>query len=195
MAMGVALLGGLAIWFTSAPAEPSEGTETRIVDGRVSELGDPLVPATPSMPSPDSPPSQPPTTPKIEERRAPAPEAAPAMMTIPPARPVDVQVLEASVCQSLSTSGGRWECTPTASVAAGDLLYFYTRIAASTGIRVHHRWYRDGALRQDVGLTVHANPSAGYRTYSQRRLETGDWRIVVVGADDEILREERVEVR
>ena len=75
------------------------------------------------------------------------------------------------------------------------MLYFYTRIASSTSVRIHHRWYRNGTLRQDVGLVVHPNASAGYRTYSQRRLETGDWRIAVVGADGEVLREESVEVR
>jgi hypothetical protein len=197
MVMGVALLGALAIWFTRTPAAPPTAKETRMVDERLSKFGDPLA-ATPSVPSQDSVPPQPPATrqiAKIADRPAPVPEAAPVRTTIAPARTVDAHVLEASLCTNLSTLSGRWECTPTSSLAPGDLLYFYTRIASSTSVRVHHRWYRDGTLRQDVGLTVQANPSAGYRTYSQRRLETGTWRIVVVGAGDEILREESVEVR
>jgi DUF2914 family protein len=194
MVMGVALLGGLAIWFTRAPAKQPTTAETRIVEERLSQLGDPLVPAKPAVPSQDSAPSQPPVTRVIAERPAPAPEAAPVRMTISPPQKVESQVLEASLCQSLSTSGGRWECTPTPGVAAGDLLYFYTRIASSTSTRIHHRWYRNGTLRQDIGLAVYANPSAGYRTYSQRRVESGDWRIALVGADGEVLREESVEV-
>ena len=185
MVMGVALLGALAIWLTRAPAVQPTTEDGRIVEERLSKLGDPLVPVTRSVPSQDSAPSQPRTIQTIAKRPAPAIEAAPARMT----------VLEATLCQSLSTSGGRWECTPTDTLAAGDLLYFYSRIVSSASNRIHHRWYRNGTLRQDVGLVVHANPSSGYRTYSQRRVETGDWRIAIVGADGEVLREESVEVR
>jgi len=184
IAMGVALLAAMAIWFTRAPAQQPTAEDTTIVEHRLSELGDPLVAV--AAPAKEVVPAAP-----VKTTAAPAP---PVRMTVAPPQKVDARLLEASLCQSLSTSGGRWECTPAPSLAAGDLLYFYTRIAASTSVRVHHRWYRNGTLRQDVGLAIHANPSAGYRTYSQRRLEPGDWRIAVVGADGEVLREERVEV-
>jgi hypothetical protein len=105
------------------------------------------------------------------------------------------RVIEASLCQTLSTTGGRWQCTPASDPAAGASLYFYTRIASSTSIRVHHRWYRNGTLRQDVNLTVQANPSAGYRTYTRRRVDPGEWRVVVVDADGAVLHEEQVSVR
>ena len=180
IAMGVALLGALAIWFIHTPADQSTTQKTAIVEERLPQFGDPLAPATPRR--------------AIEAAPARAIEAAPAR-TISAPQKVDAHVLEASLCQSLSTSGGRWECTPTSDPAAGDWLYFYSRIAASTSTSIHHRWYRNGTLRRDVGLVVHANPSAGYRTYSQLRVETGDWRIVVAGADGEILREANVEVR
>jgi Protein of unknown function (DUF2914)/Tetratricopeptide repeat len=195
IAIGVALLGAVAIWFTRAPATQPTAEKTTIVDKRLSQFGDPLVPDMPSVPVQDSHPSPPPSTETIVVRPAPAAKAVPARLTIPTPPEVDAQVLEASLCQTLSTAGGRWECTPTPGLAAGDLLYFYTRIASSTSVRIHHRWYRNGTLRQDVGLVVQPNPSAGYRTYSQRRLETGDWRIAVVGADGQVLREETVEVR
>jgi hypothetical protein len=185
MVMGIALLGALAIWFTRAPAAPPTTEDRKVVEERLSKFGDPLVPAKRSVPSQASAPSQPPTIQTIAKRPAPATQVAPARMT----------VLEATLCQSLTTSGGRWECTPTNALAAGDLLYFYSRIVSSTSVRIHHRWYRDGTLRQDVGLVVHANPSSGYRTYSQRRVETGDWRVAIVGADGEVLREENIEVR
>jgi hypothetical protein len=185
IAIGLAMLASLAIWLTREPAEQPRAEDKSIVDKRLSELGDPLGPLTPSVPPPERAPSPP----------APAASAAPAAKTTSAPQKVDADVLEASLCQTLSTSEDRWECAPTSSLAAGDLLYFYTRIASPTGIRIHHRWYRNGTLRQDVALAVGANPSTGYRTYSQRRLETGDWRIAVVGADGEVLREERVEVR
>jgi hypothetical protein len=207
IAIGLAMLASLAIWLTNKPAEQPRAEDKRIVDKRLSELGDPLGPTALSLPSQDDAPartppreasaakptSQVPASPMIAER--PSPTRPPAVISVSAPEHVNAQVLEASLCQSLSTSEGRWDCTPTSSLAAGDLLYFYTRIASPTGIRIHHRWYRNGTLRQDVALAVAANPSNGYRTYSQRRLEPGDWRIAVVGADGEVLREERVEVR
>ena len=203
IAIGVALLGALAIWFSRASAAQPNAEETTIAEKRLSEFGDPLIPATHPASSPEREPSRPPASETIARRPAPTTadlkvrlyDAAPAKLTISVPEKADAQILEASLCQTLSTSGGRWECTPTPSVAAGDLLYFYTRIASSASIRIHHRWYRNGALQQDVGLVIQANPSAGYRTYSQRRLEAGDWRISVVGADGDVLRDERVEVR
>jgi Protein of unknown function (DUF2914) len=48
-------------------------------------------------------------------------------------------------------------------------------------------------LQQDVTLAVEANP-AGYRTYSRRRVGSGDWRVAVENADGVVLGEERVAV-
>jgi hypothetical protein len=60
---------------------------------------------------------------------------------------------------------------------------------------VHHRWYRNGRLRQDVDLAIQANPSAGYRTYSRQRLDSGDWRVEAVTAEGVVLHEARVAIR
>jgi hypothetical protein len=195
VAMGVALLAALAIWLTRAPAEQPTTEQTRIVEERLSAFGDPLVPVTPSTPSQDNAPSPPPSTETIAERPVPATHDRRAKTTISAPKSVDAKVLEASLCQSLSTSGGRWECTRTSDPEAGDSLYFYSRIAVPTSIRIHHRWFRNGTLRQDVGLVVDANPSAGYRTYSRRRVEAGDWRVAIVDDDGAVLGEETVEVR
>src|SRR5262245_35174255 len=213
IAMGVALLGALAIWFTHTPGDQPTTQKTAIIEERLPQFGDPLVPATPppatkAAPAPaiaaapatpikaaPAPAIKAAPAPAIKAAPAPAIQSAPAKMIISASQKVDAQVLEASLCQSLSTSGGRWECTPTSDPAGGGWLYFYSRIAAATSTSIHHRWYRNGTLRRDVGLVVQANPSAGYRTYSQLRVETGDWRIVVAGADGEILREASIEVR
>jgi Protein of unknown function (DUF2914)/Tetratricopeptide repeat len=105
------------------------------------------------------------------------------------------RVVEASLCQSLSTTGAQWECAAPSDDAEAGSLYFYTRIAAANGTRVHHRWYRNGRLRQDIDLAIQANPSAGYRTYSRQRLDSGDWRVEAVTAEGVVLHEARVAIR
>jgi hypothetical protein len=202
IALGVVLLSALAIWFTRAPEEPSTAEQ------RALELGQPLVPVSPVVSSQESipatlpevstiaeqPPSQRPSTNTIVERRAPSTEDAPAKTAVPTPTNGAVQVLEASLCQQLSMTGARWACTSPSEAAAGGSLYFYTRIASPTSVHVHHRWYRNGALRQDVTLGIQANPSAGYRTYSRQRVETGEWRIEVMAEDGAILGEEHIAI-
>jgi outer membrane biosynthesis protein TonB len=109
--------------------------------------------------------------------------------------PTEPRVVEASLCESLSTTGAQWQCAPAADAAAAGSLYFYTRIAAATSTRVHHRWYRNGDLRRDVDLAIQANPSAGYRTYSRQQLDSGEWRVEAVTAQGEVLHEARVAIR
>ena len=114
---------------------------------------------------------------------------------VPPSTGERPRIVEASLCESLSTSGGQWACAAASDPAAAGALYFYTRIAAATSTRVHHRWYRNGSLRQDVDLAIQANPAAGYRTYSRQRLDSGDWRVEAVTADGVVLHEARVAIR
>jgi hypothetical protein len=109
-----------------------------------------------------------------------------------------VQVLEAALCQDLSTEGSRWNCVPPSNPTAPGLLYFYTRISAPRPVRVHHRWYQGDRLRQDVQLMVSGNPGAGYRTYSQKSVSAnggGDWRIELATADGVLLRAQNIVVR
>ena len=130
-------------------------------------------------------------------RVAPRPPSSTPVTTVVPATSTDERprIVEASLCQSLSTSGGQWECAAASDPAAAGSLYFYTRIAAATSTRVHHRWYRNGTLRQDVDLAIQANPAAGYRTYSRQRLDSGDWRVEAVTAEGVVLHEARVAIR
>jgi hypothetical protein len=58
-----------------------------------------------------------------------------------------------------------------------------------------HRWYRGGTLRQSVMLTIQANPTEGYRTYSRLTVDAGDWRLEVRSADGSLLYEQRFAVR
>jgi hypothetical protein len=118
----------------------------------------------------------------------------PVEKQVPP-DPTEPRVVEASLCESLSTTGGQWQCAPASDAAEAGSLYFYTRIAAANSTRVHHRWYRNGRLRQDVDLAIQANPDAGYRTYSRQRLDSGDWRVEAVTAEGVVLHEARVAIR
>ena len=107
-------------------------------------------------------------------------------------------VVTAQLCRSLSTSGGDWQCVPTGSPVGPGSLVFYTRIKSPTGTTVQHRWYRGERLRQAVELSVRANPSRGYRTYSRATVDNqggGDWRIELRASDGTLLHEERFIVR
>jgi hypothetical protein len=104
------------------------------------------------------------------------------------------RVIEASLCQNLTT-GARWQCTPASGSSSAGLLFFYTRIAAPQRTRIHHRWYRNGRLRQDIALAIDANPSAGYRTYTRQRLDEGEWRVELVTGDGVVLHNETVAIR
>jgi Protein of unknown function (DUF2914)/Tetratricopeptide repeat len=125
----------------------------------------------------------------------PVPSAARSRTVVRRSTDVPPRVVEASLCQSLSTTGAQWQCAPVSDAAVDGSLYFYTRIATAKSTRLHHRWYRNGRLRRDVDLAIQANPSAGYRTYSRQRLASGDWRVDAVTAEGVVLHEARVAIR
>jgi len=74
-------------------------------------------------------------------------------------------------------------------------LVLYTRIKSPRDTVVVHRWYRGDTLRQSVSLTVRANATEGFRTYSRQTVNTGDWRVEVKSADGTVLHEQRFAVR
>ena len=194
----IVLLGGPALWFIAAPSRPGTAQE------RLSEGPEPAretsAPDNPvERPVPQAPPSDTPArtvvpaSTSLKVRLKPDP-TDPRVVRLKP-DPTGPRVIEASLCQDLSTAGARWECTAVSDPAAAGSVYFYTRIATATSTRVHHRWYRDGRLRQDVNLAIQANRAAGYRTYSRQRLDDGDWRVEAVTAEGVVLHEARVAIR
>jgi len=119
------------------------------------------------------------------ERRAPE-TLAPAVVTI----------AEAHLCRRLSTRD--WRCDQASSPVTPGLLFFYTRVNASTNTTIEHRWYRDDRLSQSVDLRIQASPGSGYRTYSRRTVSAenaGNWRVEVRTQDGSVLHEERFVVR
>jgi hypothetical protein len=79
--------------------------------------------------------------------------------------------------------------------AAPGPMVFYTRVRGPRDTAVVHRWFQGDTLRHSVTLAVRANPAEGYRTYSRRTVNEGDWRLEVRSADGSLLHEQRFGVR
>jgi hypothetical protein len=159
-------------------------------------------PATtaPATPSASSPPATTPTRTPAPSPAAPV-ESKPAATAKPaPSRPVQaakggaVTVSEAGVCRDLATTGN-WRCTPIAPPIAPTRLFFYTRVKSATDTSIQQRWYRGDRLVKSAELSVRANPTAGYRTYSRNTVTAGEWRLEVRTKDGTVLHEERFTVR
>lgn len=105
------------------------------------------------------------------------------------------RVVTADLCASLETGGRVWRCAPVDTPAAPGRLSFVTRIASRRGARLQHRWSREGDVRQSVRLSVAANPTEGYRTFSRQTVTPGAWSVAVLDADGVVLQELRFEVR
>lgn len=137
-----------------------------------------------------------PPAPQPPAPRAGEPEAvarpAPGQQTAP----VPVILDTADLCATFSAAGGAWRCEPAGDSVAPGPIAFYTRVKSSRDTAIVHRWYRGHALRQSVGLTIRANPAAGYRTYSRQTVDAGaEWRVEVRSANGDVLHERRFAVR
>jgi hypothetical protein len=102
----------------------------------------------------------------------------------------------AELCLTLQT-GNNWRCAPATGTLRLGVVFFYTRLLSQTDTTIQHRWYRGSQLHQSVTLRVHANPRAGYRTYSQMTVSparAGDWRVELRAANGAVLHEERFTV-
>src|SRR5262245_8741435 len=172
--MGVVIMGAVGIWLTHAL------------------LRAPVSP--PSVSSQAGNPPQPLTTSTSARPQVKSPKKALTKASVTTGADEDLRVVEASLCQTLSTTAGRWECMSASDPRAAGSLYFYTRIASPTSVRIHHRWYRDGRLRRTVDLAVQANPSSGYRTYSRQRIDAGQWRVEAVAPDGKVLHQEQIAI-
>jgi hypothetical protein len=108
-----------------------------------------------------------------------------------------VSLVTAQLCGKFSTSGASWQCTPVGDSAAPGPIVLYTRVRSPRDIVLVHRWYRGDALRKTVNLTVRANASEGYRTYSRQTVDAGQsWRVEVSTIDGgDVLYEQRVSIR
>jgi hypothetical protein len=151
-------------------------------------------PPTAAPPTTAVEPAVPPAVAPAPNEPARPPGAAPPTAPSPASGAVTLAV--AQLCQPFSTSGGSWQCDSPGDAAAPGRLVLYTRVRSSSNATIVHRWYRDDVLRQSVNLTVRANASAGFRTYSRQTVDSGgNWRVEVRDANGDLLHEERFVVR
>lgn len=204
----LAVVGVLAVTRSWWPATVDRPAETAAAPSPASTSGasSPASSPTASSPTASSPAASSPVAagaPAPAARTSPpAPAAAPAAAARPPAAPpprsgaapAGVRVLVADVCRTLTRSGA-WRCDPLGSPAAPGPASFYTRLASPRAMRVQHRWYQGTTLRQSVTLSIAANPTAGYRTFSRQTLAPGAWRVELRGADGAVLHTSSFEVR
>jgi Protein of unknown function (DUF2914) len=107
-----------------------------------------------------------------------------------------LDLVTAQLCETFSTSGAAWRCDPPGDQVAPGPVVLYTRVRSSRDATIEHRWYRDDTLRQAVKLSIRANPSEGFRTYSRQTVNgAGNWRVEVRSASGDLLYEERFAVR
>ena len=112
---------------------------------------------------------------------------------------VQAAVLLAAVASGAASAAettyrGEWRCEAAGNSVGAGQLYFYTRVKSATNAVVEHRWYRGNELRKSVDLTIAANPTAGYRTYSRNTVSAGDWRVELRTKNGDVLHEERIQV-
>ncbi len=143
----------------------------------------------------------------VASDRMPAPAETPARADTPvpapasPATTADTTQAAASLpnagtaqlCTNLSTS--TWSCDRAVSPLTPGPVVFYTRVTSETDTMVEHRWYRGEKLEQAVALRIRANSGPGYRTYSRRTVDRGDWRVELRSQDGSVLHEERFVVQ
>jgi hypothetical protein len=164
-------------------------------------------PATTPAPSPAPGPARsdpaPPTKPA--EPTSPSPRPDPKAVGKSKSAPVDsprpaatakggIALVTGQLCRNLRT-GGEWRCEAVGDSVRAGQLYFYTRVKSATNAVVEHRWYRGNELHKSVDLTIAANPTAGYRTYSRNTVSPGEWRVELRTKNGDVLHEERVQVR
>jgi hypothetical protein len=152
-------------------------------------------PSTAAPPTTAVEPAVPPVVAPAPIERARPPDAAPPASRSP-APGAAVSLAFAQLCQPFSTSSGRWQCDSPGDAVAPGRVVLYTRVKSSSDATIVHRWYRDDVLRQSVNLTVRANASAGFRTYSRQTVDVGgNWRVEVRDANGALLHQERFAVR
>jgi hypothetical protein len=160
---------------SSTPPEPAAAQP---------EAVPPQIAAPPTRPAPIEQPAPAVAAPSRDDRNVPT-NTAPAAGGI--------AVATAQLCRTLSTVGS-WRCDPVGDAAAPGPMVFYTRVRSPRDTAVEHRWYHRGALRQSVRLSIQANATEGYRTYSRLTVDEGDWQLEVRSADGNLLHEQRFAV-
>ena len=105
-------------------------------------------------------------------------------------------VLNPRLCRRLVREGD-WTCDRATSPVPAGSLTFFTRVRSDRDLTVQHRWYRGQAVVKSMQVQIVANPTEGYRTYSQYVVPAGaaEWRVELRSSDGTVLHEEKFVVR
>ena len=190
LAIGVVALVAVA-FVVRRPWSPREtSTPAPMAAPTAPQAADPAL-ALPAMPSPIEQAQPPKVASRGDDRDVVAGRPTPST---PSSDAISLATVQ--LCQTFSTSGGRWRCDPACDSVAKGPLVLYTRVRSPRDAAVVHRWYRGDTLQQSVKLPIHANATEGYRTYSRQTVDgVGDWRVEVSSVNGELLHEQRFAVR
>lgn len=154
-------------------------------------------PAATAAPQPEPPQTATPASSPSEQPQPPTAAARDDHSTPPAATRAsgEMSLVTAQLCQTFS-AGGNWRCDPAAQSVPPGPIVLYTRVKSPRQAVLIHRWFRGDTLRQTSRLTIQANPTDGYRTYSRQTVRSGeDWRVEVKNTAGDLLYEQRVSVR
>jgi hypothetical protein len=169
---------------TSPPAPTAQPTPPQAAGRALPTSAEPAKPA----PIKEAPPLA--VVPRRDDRGVPA-DRPPA----PSRSSGAITLTTAQLCRTFSTSGS-WRCDQVVDPVSPGAIVLYTRVRSPRNAFVVHRWYRGNTLRQSVKLTIEANATEGYRTYSRQTVDGGaDWRVEVSSADGALLHQQRFVVR
>src|SRR5262245_40251032 len=105
-----------------------------------------------------------------------------------------ITLVTSELCRTLSV-GNNWRCDPAGQSVAPGPIVLYTRVKSSRDAIVIHQWYRGDALRKSARLSIVANSTDGYRTYSRQTVKSGEaWRVEVRNTNGDLLYQQRVSV-
>jgi hypothetical protein len=106
-----------------------------------------------------------------------------------------ITLVTSQLCRTFSV-GNNWRCDPAGQSVAPGAVVLYTRVKSPRDAIVIHRWYRGDTLQKSARLTILANTTDGYRTYSRQTVKSGeDWRVEVRNTAGDLLYEQRVAVQ
>lgn len=148
----------------------------------------------PSRPAPPAPAQTDRPRPPTERSRDDKSSVA-ASPTAPTRSSGGITLVTSQLCRTLSF-GGNWRCDPAGQSVAPGPIVLYTRVKSPREAIVIHRWYQGDTLRKSARLTILANTTDGYRTYSRQIVKSGeDWRVEVRNTAGDVLYEQRVSVQ
>jgi hypothetical protein len=190
LAIGVVALVAAALLVRRPWSSSETSTPASTAAPTAPQAADPPLPA-PAIPSPIEQAQPPKVVPRADHR-----DVITDGRTASASSSGAISLATAQLCQTFSTNGGTWRCDPAGESVARGRIVFYTRVRSPRDAAVVHRWYREDTLQQSVKLTVRANATEGYRTYSRQTVDrVGAWRVEVRSADGDLLHEQRFAVR